>query len=230
MQKHALLFARPPSSDTAALFEPLDRVRAIVGNVIACLKGALPANGWQHSFSTLHLQSPLGQERPGRPAAHKLMKDRWLAIFQRAQHTQPDKTFQELLSLLLVAERFAKGGMSLREAWAKASVVFPELLLARDAVTLLLGCTHSTGNVERLLKTVALQQTADRGRLLSSSLNDVFLVDAHAPLVEDICEEQVARPLVGGSIIVPKSPYLPRIRGTTLAIPLLWFPASKRVR
>ena len=40
--KHAVLFAMPDNGDHAALFEPLDRIRAIVGNVIACLKAAFP--------------------------------------------------------------------------------------------------------------------------------------------------------------------------------------------
>ena len=35
---------------------------------------------------------------------------------------------------------------------------YPELPLARDAVSLYLGCGHSTGNVERLLKLVAIRE------------------------------------------------------------------------
>lgn len=42
--KEALLFAMP--QERAAYFEPLERIRAIVGNVLACLEAALPEQCW----------------------------------------------------------------------------------------------------------------------------------------------------------------------------------------
>ena len=48
--KHAVMFCMPPPEDTVALHEPLERMRAIVGNVMQCLQAALPDSSWQHRF------------------------------------------------------------------------------------------------------------------------------------------------------------------------------------
>ena len=62
---HAVLFVRPDPQDTAAVYEPLERVRAVVGNVLACLHAAVPKTGWHYAFSAFYLPSPLGTSRPG---------------------------------------------------------------------------------------------------------------------------------------------------------------------
>ena len=64
-RSQAVLFVRPDPQDTAAVYEPLERVRAVVGNVLACLHAAVPKTGWHYAFSAFYLPSPLGTSRPG---------------------------------------------------------------------------------------------------------------------------------------------------------------------
>ena len=53
-QKNAVLFARP--AEDAAKFEPLERMRAIIGNVLCCLSAAMPDTAWQVRFSCFFAQ------------------------------------------------------------------------------------------------------------------------------------------------------------------------------
>ena len=48
VKRFAVLFAKPTGQD--AKFEPLQRMRAIAGNVVACLRAALPDSVWQVQF------------------------------------------------------------------------------------------------------------------------------------------------------------------------------------
>ena len=64
-RQQAVLFVRPDPQDSAAIYEPLERVRAIVGSVMACLHAAVPKTGWHYAFSAFYLPSPLGTNRPG---------------------------------------------------------------------------------------------------------------------------------------------------------------------
>jgi len=202
VKKLAVLFATPAGQ--TAKFEPLERMRAIVGNVLVCLQAALPENSWQVQFSCFFLPSPLGPARPGRPAAKALARKRFLSIFQAAGHKTPEKTFEEVLELMPHAEKHSRDGVPHRHAWAAASVEYPTLSLARDAVSLYLGCGHSTGNVERLLKLVALREH-ERS---SQFVNDIMLC-THAPKVKDVAF--VADGHDRSRSIVPRGTYLPRI-------------------
>ena len=65
------MFARPDPADTDAVYEPLERIRSIVGNVIACLEAAVPEDGWHHSFAVFIYQAPWGLSDLG----HELPKD-----------------------------------------------------------------------------------------------------------------------------------------------------------
>ena len=84
VKKVAVLFARP--AEDAAKFEPLERMRAIIGNVLCCLSAAMPDTAWQVRFSCFVLPSPLGPSRPGRPAAKALMRNRFIVFFRQAKH------------------------------------------------------------------------------------------------------------------------------------------------
>ena len=103
---------------------------------------------------------------------------------------------------------FHEVGLPHRCAWAAASLEYPDLALARDAVSLYLGCGHSTGNVERFLKYVG-----DRDHIARSGsfLRDVMLC-MHAPLVKDVAElpheSERAQSRRG---ITPKGSYLQRV-------------------
>ena len=62
--KEALLFAMP--QERAAYFEPLERIRAIVGNVLACLEAALPSNVGSLPLFTPYLVKLAGGGLEGR--------------------------------------------------------------------------------------------------------------------------------------------------------------------
>ena len=72
-----------------------------------------------------------------------------------------------------------------RQAWVQASVGFPEKRLARELVTLYLGCTGSTSNVERTLKKVAVR--CERSPNLDS-FSELVMCDVHAPRVLDVTQ------------------------------------------
>lgn len=220
-KKHAFLFAMPDENDKAALFEPLERMRAIVPNVLACMRASLPSNCWQRVFSAYYLPSPLGPIKPGKPKVKLEFKKNLLCIFENAKHADPEKTFNEVAKLLPYAENMHKAGLGIRESWAAASRDFPELLRARDAVNLLLGNKPTTGSVERMLRVVAAQRDAERGHLSRDVLRDIFVVDMLGPQVTEVALQELAGPYrsrISGphptgpaSTITPKGPYLPKI-------------------
>ncbi len=74
---------------------------------------------------------------------------------------------------------------------------------------MLLAALHSTGNVERALKDVALQYTPERASLVGGTVNDLVIVDTHAPKVEDIASKAD----IPGSTskICPKGDYMGKI-------------------
>ena len=109
VKRFAVLFAKPTGQD--AKFEPLQRMRAIAGNVVACLRAALPDSVWQVQFSSFFLPSPLGAARPGRPAAKALMRNRFLRICTEAKHNNPEASLEETLQLLPCAEKHSKEGI-----------------------------------------------------------------------------------------------------------------------
>ena len=73
-----------------------------------------------------------------------------------------------------------------RQAWVQASLNFPEKKHARKLVTLYLGCTGSTANVERTLKKVALR--CQHSPNLEYVLSDLVICDVHAPRVVDVTQ------------------------------------------
>ena len=117
---------------------------------------------------------------------------------------------KEMETLLPAAEKFAREGFGNRESWAKATLDFPELQLARLGVDLLLGCLATIVNVERLLKRVAHRGDVSTG----VEMNDIFLCDAHAPKPHEVADAPSSHALVEHKAIVPKTPYLSKILGT----------------
>ena len=79
------------------------------------------------------------------------------------------------------------GDLTVRQSWATARD-YPELKFGRQAVNLLLLARHSTADVERFLKVVAKQTSADRSSresddIVESIFDDVFeLIPADHPL------------------------------------------------
>ena len=189
--RHAVLFGMPDRNDQAAIYEPLQRMRPIVANVIVCLEAALPSNSWQRQFSAFALPSPLGRSGPldgtltYGPKIKTLFRERFTNIFAQAR-LNPQETLKELLKIESTAVTFLKQGCTQRQAWAKASLSYPELLRARAAVDLLLGLSHVTGEVERFLKRLASRTVASGGKNEELYLEDFLGCDVHAPKLEDI--------------------------------------------
>ena len=192
--RHAVLFGMPDRNDQAAIYEPLQRMRPIVVNVIVCLEAALPSNSWQRQFSAFALPSPLGRSGPldgaltYGPRIKKLFRERFTNIFAQAR-LNPEETLKELLQIETCAVTFLKQGCTQRQAWAKASLSYPELLRARAAVDLLLGLSHVTGEVERFLKRLASRTVASDGKNEELYMEDFLLCDVHTPKLEDIQDD-----------------------------------------
>ena len=173
--------------------------------MLLCLQAALPETAWQIQFSAFFLPSVLGPSRPGKQSARTLMRKRFLKIFERAGHDNPETTLEQVLLLLPIAEKHSKEGLPHRLAWAAASHEFPNLAFAREAVSLFLGCLHTTGNVERSLKLVAMRKES----YTDSGLSDLVLC-TQAPRPADAAA--IAKGVVGCQAeIFPKNKYLPTI-------------------
>ena len=145
-RRHAYLFLRPTTDQ--ALFEPLQRFRVVVGNVLACLQAAMPECAWQVEFEVWNLPSAFGSLlRAGdarRRRTQDSVKKRLMRIFKTGGKTSAgddtaggttmqelladaEKVFQEWLELVPAAEKYKKLGLSTRASWASASRDFPEL-------------------------------------------------------------------------------------------------------
>ena len=210
--KHAIMFVKPEGTDEEAMFEPLERIRVIVGNVFQCLRAAVPNTSWRFQFCCFALPSPLGPNKPGRDSAKNLMKKYFLQLFRRANHTDPAKTLKQMLMLLPVAEKHCKTGLTNRQSWTVASLEHPDLLLGREGVTLLLGAYITTSNIERFLRRVGNRHHLSK----YENLNDMVLCDLHAPVPTKVAH--VDRNLgCGGKTprtIIPKGVYLDKIINT----------------
>lgn len=115
---------------------------------------------------------------------------------------------QELRKLAVVAEAHFKRGAREIEAWARASSDFPEYLLAQDMVSLFIGFTETTTELERTLKLVPLQERRDRASMLNTTLENLMLV-SQAPLAEDMVTRR--KNSVGDTVLTPVGNYLPDI-------------------
>ena len=214
-KRNACMLGLPPPQDRTALFDPLQRVRAIVRNIFAGISAALPSNSWQWTLSHFALPCQWGGMHKPSAVPHDLRdefasaKTDLLNFFRQGGHNTPEETFSQVRRLILVAEKFHKQGVSPRLAWAMAFQDFAELCHARDAISMLLAALHSTGNVERALKDVALQYTPERASLVGGTVNDLVIVDIHAPKVEDIASKAD----IPGSTskICPKGDYMDKI-------------------
>ena len=191
--RHAHLFSMPVKADREAYFEPLERVRAVVGNVLVCLDAAFPPESWQYAFAGYRLPSPLLKREVSQQG--KAMVKTWLMrIFQQGSLEDSEKVYEELTTMLLpAADQLRMAGNTVRESWAIASSRFPELTQARVAVSLLLACAHSTSNVERYLKVVASQLECERRRMSGVTLAECVIADAHAPAARDVHSSEQGR-------------------------------------
>lgn len=96
------LFALP--ADTRAEHEPLERMRAISKNVLACLEAALPPTAWQRCFSSFALPWPTSTPEQ---AEHKALIFR---ILKAAGHERPEDTYTQLTALLPAVEAQVRSG------------------------------------------------------------------------------------------------------------------------
>jgi len=205
VKKYAHLIALP--TDKKDFFEPLHRMRVIVGNIEANARAVFPANSWMRTFRAWKLPSSLSS-RGASPEARKEVKRQLLRLFEGAGYEKDrcKEMFCEVVSLLPAAEAGARLGLTCRQAWAKASRDYPERVLGRDAVNLLLGCVHTTGETERFLKVLAEQNDGERGLQGGETLNGILQVCRHSPPVEEISLE-----VTDLKKVRPRGTYLPRV-------------------
>ena len=207
--KHAIFFVRPDGSDLEAMFEPLERMRVITGNVLQCLRAAVPSTCWRHQFSCFGLPNPLGPNKPGRDSSKAWTRKCFLRIFKNARHHDAEKTLSQMLKLLPAAEKHAKTGLDNRQSWAAASLEFPELHWGREGVTTFLGAYITTSNLERFLRTVGRRREISTGVFM----NDIVLCDLLAPLPGQVAETPTSQAHGGETprSIIPRGPYLSAI-------------------
>jgi hypothetical protein len=211
--QQAILFVKPDLTNQEAMYEPLERIRLIATNVLHCLQASLPQTSWRFQFACYALPSPLGPNKPGRDSQKRLMKEYFLNIFSKAKHTNPERTYDEMLKLLPSAEKHAKLGLDNRQAWAVASLEQADLLWGREGVSLLLGAYTTTSNIERFLKRVA-----NRGSF--QKFDEIVLCDLHSPRPSEVADIHRHQG-VGGktpTTIIPKGPYLNSIVSTYLSV------------
>ena len=202
-----------PAADDS-IWEPLDRMRNLVLNVKEVVKVYRPEHAWQDRFHAFRLPSPWGpglsfasMPEPARTDLRARIQADMRAVVERAEG-DPEAVWSDFLRLVPSAEAHQRNGATMREAWARASFDFPELLAGRFAVDLLLGSHPSTGSVERLFREVPVQERIDRSHMLDVTLENLLLA-SQAPLPEEIADS-ITRP-DGTRRLVPKGEYLPRV-------------------
>ena len=156
--KYTHLFALPATQ--AEIFEPLERMRAIVGNLRACASAAFPPNHFLRAVQCYSLPSKLVQ-----PDAHRddtrSTKESFRRIFETCGFAAvSQQMLAELTRMAPAADAAFARGLTVRQSWATAARDYPELKFGRQAVNLLLLARHSTADVERFLKVVAKQNSA----------------------------------------------------------------------
>ena len=121
---------------------------------------------------------------------------------------QLDATFHQLRQLAPAAGAHFKRGASAPEAWARASSDFPEYQDARAIISLFLGLTEATTELERTLKQVPMQERSDRASLLGTTLENLILA-SQAPQQGQMCTH--VQNAVGEMVVKPLTDYLPRM-------------------
>ena len=207
--RHGSMLAMPPAADRVATFEPLQRIRGIVRNILVSIDAALPSNSWQWTFGHFALPGIWKDTQPNDEQVAKTLVE-LEGFFVKAGHENAKNTVREIRTLGRSACKFLDHGMTIRQAWALASVDFPEKKGGRAAVSFLLGALHTTGNVERSLKDTALQYTPERARLLGTIVSDLAILAVHAPPVQDLASSvEVA----GKKELQTHGPYISNVIG-----------------
>jgi len=196
-----------PDRRHPSFFEPLERVRGVLGNILCCLEAALPPTSWQRSFAAFRLPHPLGPRSTACAEAKADARLQLRRILRQGGIQELGRAVAEVEELMPQAERHNReDGLDAVASWALASRDRPEKLLARGAVDKLLGCFHSTSNIERALKKASRRTHVSKGGLDMQNFNDYFLCDMCAPTAADVSQR------VGGKI-VPRGCYIDKILG-----------------
>lgn len=188
------------------LFEPLERVRKVVRQLLTLMPKYAPRRGWAQEFYIFRL--PNGLAARHRPELQRVFRDGVVRMATQARVSDVNLAVKEFEQLVPMAERCFQNGCSTREAWGRAAKAYSELKLGRGLVDLFLACLHSTGDTERSLKDVAFHHCALRSSLAPESVEDRVLVAIHGPEPEEIAKCET---LPGGaSRVVPIGSYLPK--------------------
>ena len=173
---YAYLFALP--ADERSFFEPLERVRVIARNLKGGLLRQFPPNCLQRLFRAFRLVAR------GDKTDSSANKDDLLLLLQKTgmqSSEEREETVRELSRLRTSAQRAKDSGATTHQAWARASVEFPDLKKGRRAVDLLLGAKHSTGATERWLKKLSEQVREHHSQEVINNLMQIqaLLADTH---------------------------------------------------
>ena len=167
------------STVKAVVKAELKRVQVVVANIRELLKVYRPNQSWFNAFAAFALPSPLGAAASasgGGEVASAACRASLERICSEAKLPKK-KAMAELERLLPRAEVFCKNGCNPREAWARASAEFPEMLQGRALVELFLIWKTSTGNVERRFRIFREIGTPQRARLLDVTVEACVIAD-----------------------------------------------------
>ena len=177
--------------------------------MLQALDAYVPSTAWQRVFEAFALPSPLSDDQHSISEEAKTQVKEWLRLIYTTAGWKKSAAFLDFKRLLVSAEVHYKGCCTVQQAWARASSDFPELTLGREQVSLYLVFGGNTGTVERWLKSVAMQYTAERSKMLGCTVDDALQGELMAPAPHEVCR-RIETP-AGVAHVAPSGNYLPSI-------------------
>ncbi|CAE7734988.1 unnamed protein product [Symbiodinium sp. CCMP2592] len=206
LKKKALVLSLGELAANDELYMPLNRMRLICQAIRRMLEATRPAYCWGKQFVAFALPSPLDAE--DHDQSRKTAEKQLTAIAEAAK-LDAGSVIAELRKLAPAAKAHFQSCRDERKAWGRASFDFPEYAHAREAVSLCIGFTECTTQVERDLKQVPLQESKQRAALLNPTLEEVMITNIMAPDVDEMCER--TKNSAGEVVTKPITQYLPDI-------------------
>ena len=158
----------------------LRRAQAVVANVKENMKLYRAEHSWLHAFTAFRLPSPLSATEAGAAEA-KTEAEACLRRICREASLSEKQGIAQLQQLLRTAELKKRQGCTTREAWGRASAVWPEFEIGRRLVELFLVWKTSSGNLERRFRRFSEVHCPQRARMLAISVEECALVDQAPP-------------------------------------------------
>ena len=108
---------------------------------------AVVVGWWQRQFFAFYLPNPFRRNQTRAGCCEAVVPTTFSGCVPTGRACAPESVVAELLRVLPRAEHLPREGFELRQAWAKASLQYPELPRARSGITLLLGMMHTRGTL-----------------------------------------------------------------------------------